>query len=104
MGLRDPLAADDIKSRLVEREGWSGDTREIAKTFNVDHDNTPRIFAEVWKAADELEHHPDIDVRWETLRFTMTTHTAGDVVTELDFLLADRIDAIAAAHGAGPAG
>ena len=32
----------------------------------------------------------------------ITTHTAGDKVTELDFLLADRIDTIAAQHGALP--
>jgi 4a-hydroxytetrahydrobiopterin dehydratase len=30
----------------------------------------------------------------------LTTHTAGDAVTELDFLLVARIDAIAAAYGA----
>jgi len=32
----------------------------------------------------------------------MTTHTAGDAVTELDFRLAERINAIAAEHGARP--
>jgi len=35
-------------------------------------------------------------------RHRATTHTAGDVVTELDFMLIARIDAIAAAHSAKP--
>lgn len=103
MSLRDPLSPDDVQVRLAERRGWAGDTSGISKTFSVTHDNIPRIFAAVWEVADELEHHPDIDVRWDTMRFAMTTYTAGGVVTELDFRLADRIDQIAADHGAVPA-
>lgn len=33
----------------------------------------------------------------------LTTHTAGDVVTGLDFMLADRVDRITAAHGGATA-
>jgi 4a-hydroxytetrahydrobiopterin dehydratase len=100
MGVRDPLDADDVEARLDERDGWVREGTGIAKAFAVSHDAIARIFPGVWRAADELEHHPDIDIRWETMRFFLTTHTAGDVVTELDFLLADRIDQIAAEQGA----
>jgi 4a-hydroxytetrahydrobiopterin dehydratase len=44
-------------------------------------------------AAEELDHHPDIDIRWCRLTFVLTTHSAGGL-TELDLLLAERIDAI----------
>jgi 4a-hydroxytetrahydrobiopterin dehydratase len=44
----------------------------------------------------------DIDIRWDQLTVYLTTHTAGDVITELDFLLLARMDAIAAIHGAKP--
>jgi len=50
--------------------------------------------------AVEMAHRPDLDIRWTALRVFMTTHTAGDVVTELDLATAARLDAIAAAHGA----
>jgi 4a-hydroxytetrahydrobiopterin dehydratase len=103
MSLRDPLPADDIRTRLAERVGWTGDTQEITKTFDVEYHAGVATIVDVAQAAIELEHHPDIDLRWDTLRFIITTHTAGDVVTELDFLLADRIDTIAAEHGATPA-
>jgi 4a-hydroxytetrahydrobiopterin dehydratase len=103
MALRDPLPADEIRSRLADRVGWSGDTEEITKTFDVEYHAGVATIIDVAQAAIELEHHPDIDLRWDKLRFMITTHTAGDVVTELDFLLADRIDAIAAEHGATPA-
>lgn len=97
------LSADDIRARFAERVGWTGDTQEITKTFDVDYHAGVAIIVDVAKAAIELEHHPDIDLRWDQLRFMITTHTAGDQVTELDFLLADRIDTIAARHGATPA-
>lgn len=97
------LSADDIRARFAERVGWTGDTQEITKTFDVAYHAAVAIIVEVARAAIELVHHPDIDLRWDKLRFMVTTHTAGDRVTELDFLLADRIDTIAAQHGAAPA-
>jgi 4a-hydroxytetrahydrobiopterin dehydratase len=104
MAPRDEILTDDeIQARLAERPGWTGDTQEIAKTFDVEYHAGVDIIVEVAQAAIELEHHPDLDLRWDKLRFSITTHTAGDVVTELDFLLAERIDQIAAKHGAAPA-
>ena len=44
-----------------------------------------------------MAHRPDLDIRWTGLHVFMTTHTAGDVVTELDLATAARLDAIAAA-------
>lgn len=45
------------------------------------------------EAAEALDHHPDIDIRWRTLTFGLTTHSAGGL-TKLDLRLAERIDAI----------
>ena len=45
--------------------------------------------------AEEMEHHPDIDIRWRTLHFTLSTHSAGGV-TELDTQLATRIEGVVA--------
>jgi 4a-hydroxytetrahydrobiopterin dehydratase len=101
MSLRTPLTAEQVGSRLADT-GWSGDTAQISRSFAVDYDAAIRIVSEVGVAAIELEHRPDIDIRWDVLRFAMTTHTAGDVVTELDFQLAERINGIAADHGARP--
>jgi 4a-hydroxytetrahydrobiopterin dehydratase len=96
------LSAEDIRARFADRVGWTGDTQEITKTFDVEYHAAVDIIVEVAQAAIELEHHPDVDLRWDKLRFMITTHTAGDKVTELDFLLADRIDTIATHHGAAP--
>lgn len=101
MSLRTPLTADQVAERLAQT-GWLGDTTEIRRTFDVEYDVAIRIVAEVGAAAIELEHRPDIDIRWDRLHFAMTTHTAGDVVTELDFKTAERINEIASRHGAMP--
>ncbi|MGH8900522.1 MAG: 4a-hydroxytetrahydrobiopterin dehydratase [Egibacteraceae bacterium] len=95
-----PLPAEEVDERLRALAGWSGDTAGISKTFAVDYYTGIRIVVDVAKAAKEMRHHPDIDVRWGTLRFAITTHDAGDKVTELDFRLAERIDEIAGHHGA----
>jgi 4a-hydroxytetrahydrobiopterin dehydratase len=52
--------------------------------------------------AREVGHHPDIDIRWQRIRFSITTHDAGNRITVRDFEMAAHIDAIAAGHGAKP--
>ncbi|OZF30615.1 4a-hydroxytetrahydrobiopterin dehydratase [Rhodococcus sp. 14-2483-1-2] len=44
-------------------------------------------------AAEEADHHPDIDIRWRTLTFTLSTHSAGGL-TQKDVDLARRIDSL----------
>lgn len=46
-------------------------------------------------AAEAADHHPDLDVRWRSVRVVLTTHDAGGL-SELDFALARTVDAIAA--------
>ena len=99
MGVRDPLDPDRVAANLAERPGWQQVGQEITRTYHLDYDSTVTAVAEIGKAAVELEHRPDLDIRWDTLTVTMTTHTAGDVLTELDFLLAERIDQIIDQHG-----
>jgi 4a-hydroxytetrahydrobiopterin dehydratase len=46
-------------------------------------------------AAEEMDHHPDIDIRWRTVSFVLSTHSAG-AITDLDYELAAKIDALVA--------
>ena len=46
------------------------------------------------EAAESMDHHPDIDIRWRRLHLELSTHSAGGRVTDLDVALAQRIDAI----------
>lgn len=47
--------------------------------------------------AEEMDHHPDIDIRWRTVTFILRTHSAN-AITELDYRLAERIDALVASQ------
>lgn len=52
--------------------------------------------------ADDLDHHPDIDVRWRTVSFRCSTHTLA-AVTDIDIELAAEIDRIAREAGVASA-
>jgi 4a-hydroxytetrahydrobiopterin dehydratase len=58
-----------------------------------------RLVHDVAVVAEELDHHPDVDIRWRNVTFTLSTHSKGGV-TERDVGLARRIDEIALRHGA----
>lgn len=95
MDLLDDSAVDQ---RLTGVPEWRREGDEIRRTIKApDFPTAIRIVDEVAVEAEKLNHHPDIDIRWRTLHLTLSTHDAGGL-TEMDFTLAARIDAIAASH------
>ncbi|WP_206486788.1 4a-hydroxytetrahydrobiopterin dehydratase [Rhodococcus sp. KRD162] len=48
---------------------------------------------QVADAAEEADHHPDIDIRWRSVTFVLSTHSAGGL-TRKDVDMARRIDAL----------
>ncbi|MDH2429050.1 4a-hydroxytetrahydrobiopterin dehydratase [Sphaerisporangium sp. TRM90804] len=89
-----------ISARLSEVPDWRREGDEIRRTVKApDFRTAIAIVNDVAEQAETLNHHPDIDIRWRTLHLALSTHDAGGL-TEMDFKLAGRIDAIAADHGA----
>ncbi|SDK22857.1 4a-hydroxytetrahydrobiopterin dehydratase [Nonomuraea jiangxiensis] len=90
----------DIEAKLATLPAWRREGEEIRRTIDApDFPTAIRIVDEIAVQAEELNHHPDIDIRWRTLHLVLTTHDQGGL-TDLDFTLAARIDDIAAKHGA----
>jgi 4a-hydroxytetrahydrobiopterin dehydratase len=89
-----------VHAWLQTHEAWTQAGPEITRT--VECSSFPAAITLVQRVADEAErrdHHPDIDIRWRTLRFTLSTHSAGGL-TQLDLDLAEEIDRLAgSAHG-----
>jgi 4a-hydroxytetrahydrobiopterin dehydratase len=88
-----------IDAALAKLDGWSGGPDGITRT--VELSSFPAAIAavdRVAEAAEAADHHPDIDIRWRTLTFTLATHSAGGV-TGKDVDMAGRIDDIVRAAG-----
>jgi 4a-hydroxytetrahydrobiopterin dehydratase len=83
--------------RALERElpRWTQDgdslTRSIEAPSFLDGIGLVQQVAQV---AEDLDHHPDIDIRWRTVTFTLSTHSAGGL-TAADLRLAGDIDRLA---------
>jgi 4a-hydroxytetrahydrobiopterin dehydratase len=100
MGPPAPLAETEITERLAGLPGWSRDGNTITRTFAHTYHECVHLAMYVAAKAREVGHHPDILITWQRITFRITTHDAGDRLTEADFALARHIDTIAAGHGA----
>jgi 4a-hydroxytetrahydrobiopterin dehydratase len=98
----EPLGDAEIGRRLAGLPGWARNGDEITRTFACTWHECLHLAMYVGAKAREIGHHPDIDIRWQRIRFGITTYDAGHRITGLDFDLAGHIDRIAAAHGAKP--
>jgi 4a-hydroxytetrahydrobiopterin dehydratase len=96
----DRLSADQIASELTALPGWTGDPSGLTRDVKApDFPTAIRIVDAVAEIAEGMDHHPDIDIRWRTLTFALSTHSAGGV-TSKDVELARKIDSVAGEHGA----
>ena len=88
------LSPDEISAALHGLPHWAGDGDGIRRSIELPsfRDAVSAIVA-IADVAEEMDHHPDIDLRWRTLHVAVVTHSAGGV-TELDLDLARRIDAL----------
>jgi 4a-hydroxytetrahydrobiopterin dehydratase len=100
--MKQPLDDAALAAARSELDGWEGDTSGITRTVSMP--TFPAAIAVVDRvalAAEELNHHPDIDIRWRTLTMRLATHDAGGRVTAMDIELARRIDEIVRTVAAG---
>jgi len=88
---------EQITDALAGLTDWRRDGNAIVRTAKLPSFpaaiEAVRAVAEIAEARD---HHPDIDIRWRTLTFRCSTHSAGgitgqdvDLASEIDRLLAD---------------
>lgn len=93
--MRPPLLSDEeIAQRLVSHPQWFLENGQLTRT--ADAPDFPSVIAwidRIAEVAEEMDHHPDIDVRWTKLRVSVMTHDRNGLTT-LDFELADRVDQI----------
>ncbi|HEX9829572.1 MAG TPA: 4a-hydroxytetrahydrobiopterin dehydratase [Bacteroidota bacterium] len=86
------LTEEQITQRLKELKDWTRAGKEIKKTVKrKDFVQAMGFVTSVAILAEKMDHHPDIDIRWNAVHLTLSTHSAGGL-TEYDFNLAKQID------------
>ena len=93
------LTDDGINRWVGEHDPWQRDGEAITRT--VECPSFPaaiELVRAVAEVAESRDHHPDIDIRWRTLRFTLSTHSEGGI-TDKDTELAETIDGLADRQG-----
>jgi 4a-hydroxytetrahydrobiopterin dehydratase len=86
------LNQESIDGWLRTRSGWKKDGKQIVKEYRFPKFRDAIVFVNrVAGLADDANHHPDIDIRYDRVRLTLSSHDAGGV-TERDLALADAID------------
>ena len=89
------LSEEEIAARLGELQGWRREGDTIAKEFKLDDFVGSVDFVNrLAPVAEELNHHPDLQVSWNKVTVSITTHSEGGL-TENDFNLAKSIDPLA---------
>ncbi|MFF9018437.1 4a-hydroxytetrahydrobiopterin dehydratase [Streptomyces sp. NPDC014870] len=102
MGVPAPLSDEEITERLAALPGWERQGDEITRTYPIRYHAAVAAIVTIADRSRRVQHHADLDLRMDHLRATITTHDADYRLTEADFDLAARIDAIVAAHQALP--
>ena len=94
------LEPEEIDRQLGDLPGWTRDGSSLHRS--IEFPSFPEAIAAVATLAidaEEMNHHPDIDIRWRTVNLTLSTHSAGGI-TQLDIELAHRIERHAPRSGA----
>ena len=89
------LSDDDVQGRLEGLDGWKRDGDSLRRQLKFDDFKGSVDFVNrITPAAEEMNHHPDLAISWNTVTVTLSTHSEGGI-TENDFELASRIDSLA---------
>jgi len=89
------LSDDEADRRLEERPGWERDGKVIKRRFKFEDFQASIDFVNrITPAAEEMNHHPDLAISWNTVDCTLSTHSEGGL-TNADFELAEQIDDLA---------
>lgn len=88
----DTLTEAQIEAALQDLDGWSYEDGAVTRTFRF-HDFVHAVdFVEhLAEVAEERQHHPDIDIRYNKVTLRLSTHSAGGV-TQRDVELAGALE------------
>jgi 4a-hydroxytetrahydrobiopterin dehydratase len=85
-------SAEEAQTHLGKLKDWQIEAGQLAKTFQFHHFRESLAFVnKIGELAEAAGHHPDIDIRYNRVTLTLSTHDAGGL-TAKDFDLALKAD------------
>ena len=85
---------DELEGLLKKLPEWDLENNFIVRMMEFDEFMEAIDFVNaVAEIAEEVGHHPDIDIRWCTITVRLTTHDVGGL-TEADLDVAKKIDTL----------
>jgi 4a-hydroxytetrahydrobiopterin dehydratase len=91
------LSDAEIEEKLSALSGWERAGEAIRRSFSCgDFVGSVRFVESLVEPAEAMGHHPDLEVSWDTVTVTISTHSEGGL-TAADFELATKIDGLAPA-------
>ena len=72
------LSEEDITLHLAKLSGWTREGDAVSKTYKFkDFSHALGFVNQVAEAAEAVNHHPDILIRYSKVTLTLTTHDSG---------------------------
>ncbi|MHB9857945.1 4a-hydroxytetrahydrobiopterin dehydratase [Streptomyces sp. YIM S03343] len=97
----EPLSQQELQTRLAELPGWTLDGDRLTRSYRLgSHFAATAMVVHIAQVQEELNHHSDLTLGYNTISLSVHTHSAGGAVTGKDVELARRVESLAAAHGA----
>jgi 4a-hydroxytetrahydrobiopterin dehydratase len=88
------LTDDQLNEALSHLTDWRQDGVTLVREVKLaSFPQAIQVVNRIAEIAENDDHHPDIDIRWRTLVFHLSTHSAGGL-TSKDVTLATEIDSV----------
>ena len=89
------LTDSEIQQALTKLPGWRRGGIAIQRVFEFPDFKAAMVFVnKVADAAEQANHHPDIDIRYNKVTMALVSHDSGGV-TQRDLRMAERINQVA---------
>ena len=89
------LTQDQIDAALADLTDWTQEGPLVVRTFRFGgFSQAVNFVTRVAEVAESMDHHPDIDIRYNKVSLRLSTHSAGGL-TAADMELARRLEHIA---------
>ena len=86
------LNRDQIEQKLTDTGHWKLNNDRISRLVNFNNFKEAMEFVnKVADEAEKMDHHPDMNISYDKVELTLTTHSEGGL-TEKDFTLAKKIN------------